>query len=407
MGEPGRAAVSLHGLRIGVSGEPAESVRRLLAILEHFGAEPTDEDPQVQVRFDAEPADAAPPADAWTTRHLDLQIQPDPEGFWLVGPAWSARAVTRELVVRSLKPSPLHALTCALVHLLRRWGAYTLHAATLAVDGRGLLLIGPSGAGKSTLTAAMVQRGWALVSDDSVLVRAGPSVWGLRRGLFLDPTRAVAPPGASWRPCPLVEAVKEELLLPAMARADVAMPALLVFPELADTARSRFTPVDAAWAAWRLAAESRLGELDRAGLQPHLDALTALAAVPAVRAELGRDVLHEPEAVDAALRALLPAATAPAPLPWSPAPPQPMAAVPPTAWSPLPSGDALLLHPSNLDAFALDAHAAAWWRLVAGRSHAEALAAVSGSALDDGRPADAQLRSFLDAMHDAGLPLLA
>jgi hypothetical protein len=54
MGEPGRAAVSLHGLRIGVSGEPAESVRRLLAILEHFGAEPTDEDPQVQVRFDAE-----------------------------------------------------------------------------------------------------------------------------------------------------------------------------------------------------------------------------------------------------------------------------------------------------------------------------------------------------------------
>jgi hypothetical protein len=45
-------------------------------------------------------------------------------------------------------------------------GVAPLHCACLDRDGSALLLAGHSGAGKSTLTAALAQRGFALVSDD-------------------------------------------------------------------------------------------------------------------------------------------------------------------------------------------------------------------------------------------------
>ncbi|MBO9457056.1 serine kinase [Paracoccus sp. R12_1] len=41
-----------------------------------------------------------------------------------------------------------------------------LHATTIAVDGRGLLILGPSGAGKSCLALQMMAAGAALVADD-------------------------------------------------------------------------------------------------------------------------------------------------------------------------------------------------------------------------------------------------
>jgi hypothetical protein len=45
-------------------------------------------------------------------------------------------------------------------------GVLPMHAACLASDGSGLLIAGRSGAGKSTLSAALVQNGFAYVSDD-------------------------------------------------------------------------------------------------------------------------------------------------------------------------------------------------------------------------------------------------
>jgi serine kinase of HPr protein (carbohydrate metabolism regulator) len=50
----------------------------------------------------------------------------------------------------------------------------TVHASTVAIDGRGVMLEGPSGAGKSDLALRLIDRGAALVSDDyTVLVRSG------------------------------------------------------------------------------------------------------------------------------------------------------------------------------------------------------------------------------------------
>ncbi|KQM65849.1 aldolase [Sphingomonas sp. Leaf17] len=47
----------------------------------------------------------------------------------------------------------------------------TLHATTVAIDGRAVLLCGPSGAGKSDLALRLVDRGAVLVSDDQTIVR--------------------------------------------------------------------------------------------------------------------------------------------------------------------------------------------------------------------------------------------
>jgi serine kinase of HPr protein (carbohydrate metabolism regulator) len=52
-----------------------------------------------------------------------------------------------------------------------RISAETLHASTVAVDGRAVLISGPSGSGKSDLALRLLDRGFVLVSDDQTLVR--------------------------------------------------------------------------------------------------------------------------------------------------------------------------------------------------------------------------------------------
>jgi serine kinase of HPr protein (carbohydrate metabolism regulator) len=52
-----------------------------------------------------------------------------------------------------------------------RLSAETLHASTVASDGRAVLITGPSGAGKSDLTLRLIDRGFALVSDDQTIVK--------------------------------------------------------------------------------------------------------------------------------------------------------------------------------------------------------------------------------------------
>jgi serine kinase of HPr protein (carbohydrate metabolism regulator) len=53
----------------------------------------------------------------------------------------------------------------------QRLSAETLHASTVASDGRAVLIGGPSGAGKSDLALRLLDRGFTLVSDDRTLVR--------------------------------------------------------------------------------------------------------------------------------------------------------------------------------------------------------------------------------------------
>ncbi len=52
-----------------------------------------------------------------------------------------------------------------------RLSSETIHASCVAIDGRAVLITGPSGSGKSDLTLRLLDRGFALVSDDQTLVK--------------------------------------------------------------------------------------------------------------------------------------------------------------------------------------------------------------------------------------------
>ena len=54
---------------------------------------------------------------------------------------------------------------------MMRLSSDTLHATTVALDGRAVLISGPSGSGKSDLALRLLDRGFKLVSDDQTILR--------------------------------------------------------------------------------------------------------------------------------------------------------------------------------------------------------------------------------------------
>jgi len=52
-----------------------------------------------------------------------------------------------------------------------RLSSENLHASSVALEGRAVLISGPSGSGKSDLTLRLLDRGFTLISDDRTIVR--------------------------------------------------------------------------------------------------------------------------------------------------------------------------------------------------------------------------------------------
>jgi serine kinase of HPr protein (carbohydrate metabolism regulator) len=84
-----------------------------------------------------------------------------------------------------------------------RISAETLHASTVATEGRAVVIIGPSGSGKSDLALRLLDRGFTLVSDDQTTIKkdgerliasAPPNIAGKMevRGIGIVPMETVA-----------------------------------------------------------------------------------------------------------------------------------------------------------------------------------------------------------------------
>jgi len=134
-----------------------------------------------------------------------------------------------------------------LVIAVRFQGYLLLHAAVLERDGRALLLPAMPGHGKSTLCAALVHRGWRLLSDEFGILRPGSiDLLPLARPIALknesiEVLRTFAPE-ARFGPC--IEGTHKgtvaHLRAPAasVARAAQAAPAAwIVFPRWVDGAQ--------------------------------------------------------------------------------------------------------------------------------------------------------------------------
>lgn len=178
----------------------------------------------------------------------------------------------------------MNLLLHSVLLLLRYQGFYPEHAACVAYDGIGCLLVGDSGSGKSTLTLGLVQEGWHYLADDAILLRGcrdSVEAMPLRRKLCLAPeARRTFPDTVGyWQPSPWPGDLKQRLdiqaLYPAQVR-DTCRPNLMLFPTIVPAPRSQLAPIGKAEALFRLIQQSALVTVEPQMAPSHLDVLARL-----------------------------------------------------------------------------------------------------------------------------------
>ena len=184
--------------------------------------------------------------------------------------------------------------SASLVEILKRHRRYSLHAACVARQGSGLLFAGTSGSGKSTLAVAFAQRGFDILADDTVFLDdtrlralAFPDeidITDATISMFRELEHLLSQPRRPGRP--------KRSIRPEALGANSALsctPAALVFPRIANTARSRLEAMEPADALRELLPNVLL--TDPTSSQAHLDALGRLVrGVPAFVLATGQDL---------------------------------------------------------------------------------------------------------------------
>lgn len=138
-----------------------------------------------------------------------------------------------------------------------------IHAAVIEKNGRAAILPAPPGSGKSTLCAALVNRGWRLLSDELTLIRRSDSLLvplprpvSLKNGSI--PLMKAYAPHAVFSPSvsDTVKGTVAHMKAPSdsIARADeTAWPGWIIFPRYEGGAPLTLTPVPRTRAFMRVA----------------------------------------------------------------------------------------------------------------------------------------------------------
>jgi hypothetical protein len=186
--------------------------------------------------------------------------------------------------------------TIALAELLKREGLFMVHAAGLALDGKGLLVAGQSGSGKTTLTLAMVRAGFGFMGDDTLFLAAAPG--GMRVLAFPDEaditeqTAGFFPELQAWPGALRPDGRRKKALGVAQTYGIrpcwECAPSALVFPQPAGSGESVLTAMPPSEALVQLVCN--VLRTEPLSSQAHLDALAALVkSSRCYRLQTGRD----------------------------------------------------------------------------------------------------------------------
>ena len=137
-----------------------------------------------------------------------------------------------------------------------------IHGAVLEKHGRAILLPAPSGSGKSTLCAALMCRGWRLLSDELILIDPETAeIHSLCRPVSLknrsiDVMRAFAPDALITAPIPDTSKGTVAHMRPSATSfagiQDHALPWRVVFPRYREHSATQISPLSRADTFMRL-----------------------------------------------------------------------------------------------------------------------------------------------------------
>lgn len=204
--------ISLGTVAIGLHADDAELRSPMDALF--AGCTPCDAHPEITVRGQRAPVEV-PDRDP-DVADLELRAWLDREGVTIQHRSGaSARRVDDEVSVGgycdSTDPTRAFRVTSQLplIDALRVHGHHVIHAATVELHGRALVVLGDSGAGKSTFCYAAAVHGWRVLADDLTVVAAASrpdapatvAVTGFPKPLHV-PLDAIGAPPPGARPMP-------------------------------------------------------------------------------------------------------------------------------------------------------------------------------------------------------------
>ena len=170
-------------------------------------------------------------------------------------------------------PSSLHpdilsnfVFLIGLSELLRSRGLYLIHAAALARDGKGILIPGFTGSGKTTLSIALLREGFKFLGDDRTFIRKDAD--GLKLLAFPDELDVTEEtlfsfpeiknlPEDAFKMGPRKKKFWVERVYPGSI-INIAVPKILLFPNIVREEKSQVKPLSKAKAVERLLPHSLL-----------------------------------------------------------------------------------------------------------------------------------------------------